>query len=226
MKTTPIIQLEDVWKIYKPGKVEVQALQGVNLIAEKGEFISIVGPSGSGKSTLLHMIGCLDLPTKGKVFLSGHDISLLSENTLAQIRGQKIGFIFQQFNILQNLNALENVMLPMAFLGNSVDQRLARARELLAMVHLDNRMTHKPTEMSGGEQQRVAMARALANNPEVILADEPTGNLDTRTGGHIMEILKNLHEKEHKTIIIITHDLKVADFAERKIKLQDGQIIS
>lgn len=225
MPKEAIIKLDDVWKIYNPGKVEVQALRGANLEILPERFVSIVGPSGSGKSTLLHIIGCLDLPTQGHVFLDGQDISTLSENKLAQIRGQKIGFVFQQFNILYYLNALENVMLPMAFLGIPQQERQKRAEELLALVGLGERMKHKPSEMSGGEQQRVAIARALANNPEVVLADEPTGNLDSTTGEKIMSIFKRLHEKEKKTIIIITHDQNIARYGQRVVRLKDGQVV-
>jgi len=221
----PIIKLDNVWKIYNPDTVEVGALRGANLEIYPNKFVSIVGPSGSGKSTLLHIIGCLDIPTKGHVFLSGQDISKMTENELAQIRGKKIGFVFQQFNIMQNLSALENVMLPMVFFGTSYSKRQLRAKKLLAMVELKNRMTHKPSEMSGGEQQRVAIARALANNPDVILADEPTGNLDSITGEKVMNIFKTLHEKEKKTIIVITHDHDVAGYGQRIVKLKDGQVV-
>lgn len=220
-----IIQLENAWKIYQLGKIEVQALRGLNLAIEQGSFVSLIGPSGSGKSTLLNMIGCLDLPTRGRIFLDSQDISLLSENELAKIRGRKIGFVFQQFNLLQNLNALENVMLPMAFLGIKEEKRIARAKNLLTVTGLKERFFHKPTELSGGEQQRVAIARALANDPEVVVADEPTGNLDSSTGKRIMEILKELHAKNKKTIIVVTHDPQIAGYSEEVINLRDGQII-
>jgi putative ABC transport system ATP-binding protein len=221
----PIIQLKEAWKTYNPDKVPVHALRGANLEIYPGKFVTIIGRSGSGKSTLLHLVGCLDLPTQGQVFLSGHNISTLTENELAQIRGRKIGFIFQQFNIMQNLSALENVMLPMAFLGSPYLERQKRAKLLLDLVGLGNRLTHRPAEMSGGEQQRVAIARSLANDPDVILADEPTGNLDTVTGEKIMQVFKDLHEKEKKTIIIITHDEDVAAYGERTVNIKDGLVI-
>lgn len=220
-----IVKLEDVWKIYQLGKVEVPALRGVDLEIKKGDFVSLMGPSGSGKSTFLHIIGCLDLPSKGRVFLDDKDISSLSENELAQIRARKIGFVFQQFNLLSNLSALENVALPMAFLGESEEKRKERAKELLISFGLENRLFHKPAELSGGEQQRVALARALANNPEAVVADEPTGNLDSKTGALIMEILAKLHNEQKKTVIIVTHDKNVAAYGEKIVFLKDGEII-
>ncbi len=220
-----IVKLEDVWKIYQLGKVEVPALRGVDLEIKKGDFVSLMGPSGSGKSTFLHIIGCLDLPSKGRVFLDDKDISSLSENELAQIRARKIGFVFQQFNLLSNLSALENVALPMAFLGKSEEKRKERAKELLISFGLENRLFHKPAELSGGEQQRVALARALANNPEAVVADEPTGNLDSKTGALIMEILAKLHNEQKKTVIIVTHDKNVAAYGEKIVFLKDGKII-
>jgi len=224
-KKQPIIELREAWKTYNPDKVPVHALRGANLKIFPQRFVTIKGPSGSGKSTLLHIVGCLDLPSKGHVFLAGQDISKMSENELARIRGKKIGFVFQQFNILKNLTALENVMLPMAFLNIDFSERSWRAKKLLTLVGLKERVTHKPSEMSGGEQQRVAIARALANDPEVVLADEPTGNLDSVTGEKVMQIFKSLHEKEKKTIIIITHDDDVAAYGERLVHLKDGQVI-
>jgi putative ABC transport system ATP-binding protein len=222
----PIIELQEVWKTYAPGKIPVHALRGANLSIHPGKFVSIVGPSGSGKSTLLHLVGCLDLPTNGSIFLDGQDISKMSENELAQVRGKKIGFIFQQFNILQNLTAIENVTLPMAFINHmSVEKRNERAIELLSLVGLEKRVNHRPSEMSGGEQQRVAIARALANDPDVILADEPTGNLDSVTGTKIMSIFKHLHEKEKKTIIVITHDHEVASYGQIIVRIKDGQVV-
>jgi len=217
------IKLVDVWKIYKLGKIDVPALRGINLEIEKGSFISVVGPSGSGKSTFLNIIGCLD---KGKVFLDGKDISSLSENALAEIRGKKIGFVFQQFNLFQNLTALENVTLPMAFLGVKKNKRIERANYLLKILGLEKRIHHKPFELSGGEQQRVAIARALANNPELIVADEPTGNLDSTTGKKIMEIFQNLHLNDKKTIVVVTHDPQIATYSDEIINLRDGKIIS
>ena len=224
MKKT-VIKLEDVWKIYTMGRVEVSALQGLNLDIKEGEFISIMGPSGSGKSTTVNMIGCLDVPTHGKIFLDNHDISKLSESQLAQIRGKKIGFIFQQFNLINTLTALENVMLPMIFQGKSEKERIKRAVELLKMVELGERINHKPTELSGGQQQRVAIARSLANNPEVIIADEPTGNLDSRTGANVLDFLQRLHKKENKTIVMVTHDASLAKVADRTEYLKDGKIV-
>src|SRR3989338_7851437 len=207
-----IIKLQDVWKTYKMGNIEVNALQGLELDVKEGEFLAIMGPSGSGKSTAVNMIGCLDVPTKGKIMLEQHDISKLSESELAQIRGRKIGFIFQQFNIIPTLSALENVMVQ-------------RAAKLLELVGLGDRINHKPTELSGGQQQRVAIARALANNPDVIIADEPTGNLDSRTGANVLEFLQNFHRKEGKTIVMVTHDASLAKIAERTELLKDGRIV-
>lgn len=224
-KKKPIIELRDVWKIYKLGNVEVQALRGLNLKVFSEEFIAIMGPSGSGKSTAMHMIGCLDIPTKGKVFLDSQDISTLEESDLAQIRGKKIGFVFQTFNLMPGLTALENVMLPMMFQNVSLDKREIISKELLKKVELSHRLYHKPTELSGGEQQRVAIARALVNNPEVILADEPTGNLDSKTGVEVMRMLSKLHEEESKTIIMVTHNENIAKFADKIYHLKDGKII-
>ena len=221
----PIIKLENVWKIYQFDKVELAVLKGVTLDINQGAFIVILGPSGSGKSTLLNMLGCLDLPSKGKVFLDGQDISRMSEDALAQARGQKIGFVFQQFNLLQNLNALENVMLPMIFQGKPEAERKKRAQSLLASLGLQDRVLHRPSELSGGEQQRIAIARALANNPEIIVADEPTGNLDSMTGQKIMEILIDLHKNERKTIVVVTHDPIIADYSNQVVHIKDGQII-
>lgn len=219
-----IIKLTNVWKTYKMGEVEVQALRGIDLDIRKGEFVAIMGPSGSGKSTCVNMVGCLDVPSRGEIFLDGHNIAHLSESALAQIRGRKIGFIFQQFNLIPTLTALENVMLPAIFQGTAREQRLKRAQELLTKVELGDRMNHRPTEMSGGQQQRVAIARSLINNPEVLLADEPTGNLDSSTGHLVMEFLKKMHE-EGKTIILVTHDSNVAKASDRIESLKDGQIV-
>lgn len=223
MKT--IIKLEEVWKVYKMGEIEVNALQGLNLDVNQGEFLAIMGPSGSGKSTAVNMIGCLDVPTKGKIILDNHDISQLSESELAQIRGKKIGFIFQQFNLIPTLTALENVMMPMIFQAIDEIRRIKRATELLNLVGLGDRINHRPNELSGGQQQRVAIARALANNPEVIIADEPTGNLDSRTGAVVMEFLKKLHQKEGKTIVMVTHNANLAKSAKRTEFLKDGAIL-
>ena len=220
-----IIKLEKVWKTYKMGNVNVNALQGLDLDVKEGEFLAIMGPSGSGKSTAVNMIGCLDVPTNGKITLEQHDISKLSESELAQIRGKKIGFIFQQFNLIPTLTALENVMLPMIFQGVDEKERIARATRLLELVELGDRINHRPTELSGGQQQRVAIARALANNPEVIIADEPTGNLDSKTGTIVLDFLQKLHKKEDKTIVMVTHDVNLSKVAERIEFLKDGKIV-
>jgi len=225
MVTKTIIELKDVYKIYKMGKVDVPALQGVSLIIKQKDFLAIMGPSGSGKSTLMYLVGVLDIPTSGKIFLDGKDISKMPESTLAQIRGRKIGFVFQRFNLIPTLTALENVTLPMAFQRVSEAKRLARAKELLDLVGLKERMHHRPNELSGGEQQRVAIARALSNDPEVILADEPTGNLDSKTGDQIMKLLVDLHKKEKKTIIVVTHDADIARYADKKVVLKDGKVL-
>jgi len=220
-----IIRLNDVWKTYKMGTVEVHALRGINLEVKRGEFLAIQGPSGSGKSTAMNMVGVLDVPSKGDIYLEHRNIAHLSESTLAQIRGKKIGFIFQQFNLIPTLTAKENIMLPMIFQGTPPYKRAQRAEKLLKMVGLGDRINHKPTELSGGQQQRVAIARSLANNPEVILADEPTGNLDSKTGKLVMNFLQDLHKKEGKTIIMVTHDPKLARRADRIAHLKDGIII-
>ena len=226
MRSDTIIRLENVWKVYEMGAVEVPALRGLDLMINKGEFVAVMGPSGSGKSTAMNMIGCLDIPTKGRIFLEGKDISHLTESDLAQIRGKKIGFIFQQFNLISTLTALENIMLPMTFQGIPAYRRKEKAIELLNLVELGDRMDHKPNELSGGQQQRVAIARALANDPEVILADEPTGNLDSKTGGIVMAFLKKMHNTQCKTIVMVTHDPNVAEHAERVELLRDGAIVS
>ncbi len=220
----PLIRLESVWKSYQLGDLEIPVLKGLDFHINKEEFVAIMGPSGSGKSTTMNMIGCLDLPTRGKIYLKGMDISHLGESELAQIRGKAIGFVFQQFNLIPTMSALENVMLPMIFQGAEESERFDRASSMLELVGLIERMAHRPAELSGGEQQRVAIARALINNPEIILADEPTGNLDSKTGEEIMKILRNLHEREHKTIILISHDKNVAKRAKRIIYLKDGRI--
>ena len=219
-----IIKIEDAWKIYKLGEVEVQAIRGINIDIKKGEFVSIVGKSGSGKSTTLNMIGCLDIPTRGNIYLDKKNIAHLDEGTLAKIRGKKIGFIFQTFNLIPSLNTIENVSMPMIFQGYTVEQMERRAKSLLESVGLGHRLTHKPSELSGGERQRVAIARSLANDPEVILADEPTGNLDTKTGEQILALLSELHKEKGKTLIIVTHDTYVAKKADRIIQLKDGMV--
>ena len=220
-----IIELQDVWKIYQMGKVDVNALRGMNFKVKRKEFVSIMGPSGSGKSTAVNMVGCLDIPTKGDVYLDGKNIAHLPESKLAQIRGRKIGFIFQTFNLIQTLSAKENIILPMIFQGIPADKREKRAEKLLRLVQLEDRMNHRPSELSGGEQQRVAIARSLANDPDVILADEPTGNLDSKTGRIVMDFLKDLNKKEGKTIVMVTHDAELAKHADRIAYLKDGIII-
>lgn len=222
----PIIKLENVWKIYELGKMEFPILKGISLDIAPGAFVVILGPSGSGKSTMLNMIGCLDLPTKGKVFLAGQDISKMSEDELAYARGKKIGFVFQQFNLLHNLNALENVIIPMIFQGKSEKERIERGKSLLTSLGLEDRMSHRPMELSGGEQQRVAILRALSNDPEIIVADEPTGNLDSTTGKKIMEILIDLHKNQKKTIIVVTHDPTIANYSSQVVNMKDGQLVS
>jgi len=224
-KKNVIIRLKGVWKTYTMGENQVHALRGLDLEVAEGEFLSIMGPSGSGKSTAMNMIGCLDIPTKGEIYLDGVDIATLHESDLAQIRGQKIGFIFQKFNLIPTLTAKENVMLPMIFQGVPEQERHRRARELLELVDLGDRVDHRPGELSGGQQQRVAIARALAVEPAVILADEPTGNLDSKTGGSVMDFLRKLHEEKGTTIVMVTHDADVAKNADRREFLRDGRII-
>lgn len=220
-----IIELKEVWKTYKIKELEYSALRGINLDVFLGEFLTIMGQSGSGKSTILNSIGALDVPTRGKILLDGKDIAHLSESDLAQIRGRKIGFVFQAFNLISSLTAFDNVLLPMTFQGISNEKKVYRARNLLSAVGLSHRLNNLPSELSGGEKQRVAIARALVNDPEVILADEPTGNLDSKTGSDILTLLKNLQRKEGKTLIMVTHDDKIAKQADRIAHLSDGQII-
>jgi len=219
-----IVRTRDVHKIYLMGKVEVHALRGVTLDIKRGEYISIMGPSGSGKSTLFNMIGGLDKPTSGSVYINEVDLAQLDAYELAWLRCRTIGYIFQTFNLIPVMTALENVMLPMIFAGVPEDERRDRAMELLKRVGLAERWNHKPFELSGGQQQRVAIARALANDPAIILADEPTGNLDLRTGKEIIELLKELNEEKGVTIISATHDLKMIDVSDRVIWIRDGQI--
>jgi len=219
-----MIRTEHLTKIYRMGEAEVYALHDVNLEIQDGEFVAIIGPSGSGKSTLLNMIGCLDKPTSGSVFIDTIDTATLTENQLAEIRREKIGFVFQQFNLVHTLNALENVALPLFFSGVKREIRFKRAAEVLKNVGLEQRTYHKPSELSGGQQQRVAIARALANDPEIIIADEPTGNVDSETGKAIMAILTGLN-KEGRTIIVVTHDPEIAACADRRKRMRDGRLL-
>jgi putative ABC transport system ATP-binding protein len=223
-KNSVLIELKDVFKYYYMGENVVKAVDGISIRVSTGEFVAIMGPSGSGKSTSMNLVGSLDVPTKGHIFLDGEDISTFTESDLAQLRGRKIGFIFQSFNLIPNLTAKENVMLPMTFQNVPLEEREIKAEELLELVELESRVNHYPNELSGGQKQRVAIARALANDPEVILADEPTGNLDTKTGDIVMHFLDKLH-KEGKTIIMITHEPELAEHhAEVVYWLRDGRI--
>jgi len=220
-----MIKLKDIVKTYKMGQTNVVALDSVSLDISKGEFVAVIGPSGSGKSTLMNILGCLDAPTSGTYTLDGHDISQLSDNRLAEIRSAKIGFIFQGYNLLAKLNALQNVELPAMYLGLGAGERRDRAKAALEMVGLSDRMHHRPSELSGGQQQRVAIARSLVNHPSVIMADEPTGNLDSKSGADILRILGELNEAGN-TIVMITHDQNLAERAKRVIKIFDGKIVS
>lgn len=221
-----LLKLEDVWKIYQMGEVEFAALKSVDLHISKGEFVVILGPSGSGKSTMMNLLGCLDLPSKGTVLLNGKDISHLSESELATIRGKMIGFIFQQFNLIPTLNTLENVMLPLEFQNADPSAAKKKAAELLDLVGLSQKARNLPSQLSGGQRQRVAIARSLAVDPDIILADEPTGNLDSKTGTYILDFLYGLHKKEGKTIIIVTHDVTLVRYAERVVHIKDGMVES
>ena len=218
-----LIHIENMKKIYNPGENEVRALDGIDLDIEKGDLVAIVGHSGSGKSTLMTMLGCLDTPTSGKYVLDGQDVASMTDNQLADVRNKEIGFIFQGFNLISNLDAVGNVELPLVYRGVSKNERKQLAMEALKSVGLEDRMKHKPNEMSGGQQQRVAVARAVAAKPPIILADEPTGNLDTKSTQEILEILKELH-RSGRTVIIITHDEEIASQAHRVIRILDGRI--
>ena len=220
-----VVKIQEIKKIYHMGKVEVPALRGINLKVGKGEFVSIMGPSGCGKSTLMHIIGCLDRPTEGHILLDEIDIDELNDNELAEIRNKKVGFVFQTFNLLPKLTAIENVELPLIYFGLSFDERRKRANELLAVVGLKERANHKPTELSGGQSQRVAIARALANDPSIVLADEPTGNLDSKSGEEIIHLFTELNQRG-VTMIIVTHDQEIANHSKRIVRLKDGLIIS
>lgn len=216
------VMLKGVKKLYMMGDTEIAALCGIDLDIKKSEFVSITGPSGSGKSTLLHIIGALDRPTHGKVMIDGRDVSGMNDSQLAEIRCRKIGFVFQSFNLIPRMSALENVMLPMWFAG--FENREEKARKLLEEVGLGDRINNKPAQMSGGQQQRVAIARSLANNPEIIIADEPTGNLDSRTGSEIIKLLHDVNDKG-ATLILVTHEMKIAGLADRQIYIKDGMIV-
>ena len=220
-----LIALNNICKIYNPGENEVRALDGVSLVIDENEFVAIIGQSGSGKSTLMNMLGCLDIPTSGVYMLHGQDVSHMTDDELSDVRNKEIGFIFQGFNLIQNLTALENVELPLIYRRVGRRERMKLSLEALRKVGLENRLHHKPSEMSGGQQQRVAIARAIAQAPPVILADEPTGNLDSGSTKEIMGILKGLHE-EGRTVILITHDNEIAAQAKRVIKIMDGRIVS
>jgi putative ABC transport system ATP-binding protein len=219
----PLIKIENIHKIYNPGENEVRALDGINLNIQKGEFVAIIGHSGSGKSTLMNMLGCLDVPTSGNYYLNGQDVSKLTDNQLSDIRNKEIGFIFQGFNLVSNLDAVGNVELPLIYRGLGKQRRRKVAVEALRKVGLDTRLKHRPNELSGGQQQRVAVARAIAAQPPIVLADEPTGNLDTKSTKEIMEILKGLH-KGGRTVIIITHDDDIAGQVKRVVRIVDGRI--
>jgi len=218
----PVIELDEVWKTYRSGSLSVDALRGVTLSVAEGEMIAVIGPSGSGKSTLMHIIGCLDVPTSGTYHLDGLDVSTMSEDQLANVRNRTIGFVFQQFNLLADLNALKNVELPLAYAGVPRTERRRRAAEALESVGLADRIDHRPGELSGGQQQRVAIARALVTEPKVVLADEPTGNLDSASAAEILSVLAGLNE-DGRTVVVITHDAKVAARARRIVPMLDGR---
>lgn len=220
-----LIEIRDMYKIYNPGENEVRAIDGINLTIEHGEFVAIIGQSGSGKSTLMNMLGLLDVPTSGKYLLNGQDVDGLQDDDLSEIRNKEIGFIFQGFNLITSLTAVENVELPLVYRGMKKEERNKLAIDALNRVGLSHRLDHLPKQMSGGQQQRVAIARAVAARPPIILADEPTGNLDSHSGVEVMKILHELHE-EGRTVILITHDNDIANEAQRVIRIQDGQIVS
>ncbi|HEY2392983.1 MAG TPA: ABC transporter ATP-binding protein [Candidatus Angelobacter sp.] len=220
-----IICTEDLWKTYQMGTEQVHALRGVNLRIDRGEYVAIMGPSGSGKSTLMNLIGCLDTPTQGRYWLNSNLVSELDDDELARIRNKEIGFVFQTFNLLARATALHNVELPLIYSGTPSEERIARAKGALQAVDLGERMNHKPNELSGGQRQRVAIARALVNNPSIILADEPTGNLDSQTGNEIMRLMEDLHKKGN-TIVLVTHEADIAEHAYRVVHIRDGVVAS
>jgi putative ABC transport system ATP-binding protein len=219
----PLIETRDLWKTYVMGDEEIHALKGVSMTIERGEYVAIMGPSGSGKSTLMNLIGCLDTPSKGTYLLNGKEVSQMNDNELARIRNEEIGFVFQTFNLLPRATALHNVELPLVYAGMSKKERLEQAKAAIDKVELTHRMTHKPNELSGGQRQRVAIARALVNNPSILLADEPTGNLDSKTGLEIMALFARLHEAGN-TIIVVTHEADIAAYAHRVVAIRDGQV--
>jgi putative ABC transport system ATP-binding protein len=223
--TGPIIHAEDLWRTYQMGAEEIHALRGVTFEIQKGEYVAVMGPSGSGKSTLMNLIGCLDTPSKGRYVLRGKVVSEMNDDELAAVRNREIGFVFQTFNLLPRATALHNVELPLVYAGIPKEKRIEQAKRALAMVDLGDRMTHKPNELSGGQRQRVALARALVMSPSILLADEPTGNLDTVTGEEIMQLFERLYEQGH-TIILVTHEKDIADHAHRTIHIRDGKIES
>ena len=223
--THPVIQIKNIVRSFKIGDVEVQALRGINLSINKGEYVALMGPSGSGKSTLMNILGCLDTPTSGNYILNNQDVSNLSDNELAEIRNKEIGFVFQTFNLLARSTALDNVALPLVYAGFSKKERREKAEAALTSVSLADRMDHKPNELSGGQRQRVAIARALINSPSLILADEPTGNLDSKTSYEIMELMEEIHQKGN-TVVVVTHEEDIARRAKRIVRLRDGVIES
>jgi len=220
-----LIKTDNLWKTYEMGAEKIHALAGVSFTVTKGEYLAIMGPSGSGKSTLMNLIGCLDTPTQGQYFINGRLVSAMNDDELAFIRNREIGFVFQTFNLLARATALHNVELPLIYNGTPAQERIERAKGALRMVELEQRMTHKPNELSGGQRQRVAIARALVNNPSILLADEPTGNLDSATGVEIMNLFEKLHEQGN-TIILVTHEHDVAEHAHRTIHIRDGKVAS